>query len=390
MKKIEYLFAVLSAIFLMACAEKELLPISQSEGEPKAVVIDKIENVAGGANITFVIPDSKDLLMVKGVYTRTNGLQQTAVASKYENKLKLTGYNDTNEHEVILYAVNGAMEESEPLKITIKPEKSPLKQIEESMQILPDFGGARFVWENVEKAPVTIDLLVENDKKKLILSKIFYSSSSSAYQALRGYEPEARMFAAVIRDVYGNTSDTIFPTNKVITPILELQVDKKGMQMFTVKGDGDFNIYGTRDFWMFDGDVATFAHSSAPPAVFTIDLGKPVKLSRFKVWNRKFEDNYYHWGNPRFFKVYGRLETPSRDGNWSEWPLIAECEEIKPSGIASTKQMTNEDLAAAEAGFEFEIGFDVPMVRYLRFSIEQTWSGTSFAHPAEFTFWGQY
>lgn len=390
MKNTIQLISFLFVFFWGACSEKELSPISEKRGKPDPVIIDSVESIAGGAKITYMIPGSSNLQMVKAVYFRSPGKEEVSIASKYENTLLIQGYNDTQEHEVTLYAISTAMEISDPVKIKITPDLSPLRKIQASMQILPDFGGARFIWENTEKAPITIDLLVADDEGMLKISKIHYSSASASYQSLRGYQPIPRKFAAVIHDMYENQSDTIYPEQKEIVPILEMEVDKKGMSMYTVDGDGDFNIYGTHDFWMFDGDVTTFAHSSAPPAVFTIDLGRPVKLSRFKLWNRQYENNYYYWGNLRFFKVYGRLETPSKNGNWDEWPLIAECEEIKPSGIPDTKQMTNEDIAAAEAGFEFEIGFDVPPVRYLRFSVEETWSGTSFAHPAEFTFYGQY
>lgn len=390
MKNLTCLLGLIGLFVFAGCAEKELTPISGNKDKPDPIVVEKVESIPGGARIVYTIPGTPNLQMIKAFYTRSNGEKQVAAVSKYENSLLITGYNDTDEHDVVLRAVSDAMIESDPVTIKIRPDISPLKKIQESMQILPDFGGARFTWENEEKVPVTIDLLAADDKGILKLSRIHYSSATTSYQALRGYEPIARTFAAVVRDMFGNESDTIYPAGKILTPILEMEVDKKKMSMYTVKGDGDFNIYGTRDFWMFDGDVNTFAHSSAPPAIFTFDLGRPVKLSRFKVWNRYFENNYYHWGNLRFFKVYGRLDVPSKDGNWDEWALIANCEEVKPSGIVNTKEMTNEDIAVAEAGFEFEIGFDIPPVRYLRFSVEQTWSGTSFAHPAEFSFWGQY
>ena len=386
-----YLLITLSIIMVLsACKEKELQPISQGDGKPGPVVIDHIENIPGGARISFTIPDSKDLMMVQAVYTTTDGEQKTSIASKYQNQITLTGYNDTDEHDVVLYAMNVAMQASDPVSRTFQPLKSPLKMVEESMQIIPGFGGARFQWENLEKAPITVDLLAADDDGSLKLVRIFSTNSSSAYQALRGYEPEPRVFAAVVRDAFGNTSDSIFPAGKSLVPILELEVDKKDMRMLYLNGDGDFSQFDMHDYAMFDGNVNTFAHSAAPPAVFTFDLGTVVKLSRFKMWNRLEDGHYYHWGNPRFFKIYGRTEAPSQNGNWDEWILLADCEEIKPSGLPNTKQSTVEDVAFAVAGFEFEIDFSFPSVRYVRFSIEETWSKTSYAHPAEFSFYGQF
>lgn len=58
---------------LFSCSEKELLPISKSLGKPEVVTNIVIEPIAGGAAISYKIPNSEDLLAIKCVYTATNG-----------------------------------------------------------------------------------------------------------------------------------------------------------------------------------------------------------------------------------------------------------------------------------------------------------------------------
>jgi hypothetical protein len=63
------------------------------------------------------------------------------------------------------------------------------------------------------------------------------------------------------------------------------------------------------------------------------------------------------------------------------------CIQVKPSGSAGTT-MTDEDLAAALTGFEFEVDLDLHPIRYIRFVITSTWENTSFSHPCELDFYG--
>lgn len=64
------------------------------------------------------------------------------------------------------------------------------------------------------------------------------------------------------------------------------------------------------------------------------------------------------------------------------------CEIIKPSG-SPTGTVTDEDKAAAAEGHEFTFALDQEPIRYIRFVTEETFEGTSFSHPCEFSFWGE-
>jgi hypothetical protein len=208
--------------------------------------------------------------------------------------------------------------------------------------------------------------------------------------SLRGYKPDPpRWFACVITDHWDNVSDTIYPP-EIITPILEEKLNKKMMSVMKLGNDANFTNWEGMDSYIIDDDRTTFGHSpnSSIPAPFTVDLGQKVKMSRFLFFNRLFNNSYYSWGNPKTFEVYiCKVDKPSPNGNWDEWEKIMDCIQVKPSGSAGTTQ-TDDDLAAAEAGFEFEVDLDVPPIRYIRFVITSTWEGTSYTHPCEIDFYG--
>jgi hypothetical protein len=115
-------------------------------------------------------------------------------------------------------------------------------------------------------------------------------------------------------------------------------------------------------------------------------LGQIAKLSRLVLYQRS--DRYFAWGNPKAFEVYVASDRPSQDGNWDSWIKIASCEIIKPSGTPGTTN-TDEDVAAAQAGFEVAFPLEMEAVRYVRIVVLNTWEGTTFCHPAEVTFYGE-
>lgn len=385
-----YYYIILFLLLVSACSEKELKPISGSNGKPGVVTEVNVENIPGGAILTYKIPESEDLLSIKAVYKLSNGKTYEASASYYDNKLTVEGFNDTESHEVTLYAINRAQEMSDPVVVTINPQESPLSKIAKSMEIVTDFGGARFIWSNKDNAPITIDLMAQDSTGALKVIRVVYSEATEAYQSLRGYQPEDWKFGAVVRDFWENASDTIYPEGGSLVPLFEEELDKTKMNVMNLTNDASLKNWEGQDFYIIDDDLTTFGHTanSSVPAPFTIDLGCTVKLSRFKNWQRNYSSSYYNWGNPSRYTVYGRLEKPSPSGDWDEWTKIMECTVVKPSGSPSGT-VTDEDKVAAEEGHEFTFDLDQPPIRYIRFVVEETFGNTSFSHPCEFSFWGE-
>lgn len=386
----KYLLFTILLIIVFSCEEKKLEPITASLGKPQKVTIDSVKALPGGAIIYYRIPNVEDILGVKGVYALTTGKTYEASSSFYENKLEILGFNDTLVHEVRLFTYNRAQELSDSVIVSFNPLESPLSKVIPTVRIISDFGGAQFNWTNEYKAPMNFEFLAQDSLGQLQTRRIISSGADTARQSLRGYDPEPRIFAVIIRDNYGNASDTIYPEGGTILPMYEEKLDKTKMTIMKLGNDQNFTNWEGMDSYIIDDDHDTFGHSpnSSIPAPFTIDLGCTAMISRVVMHQRRFSDTYYNWGNPQKFTIYGKVDRPSQSGDWSEWTKIMDCEIIKPSGSPSGT-VTDEDMAAAEAGHEFTFELDQEPLRYIRIVITSTFGGTTFTHPADVDIYGE-
>lgn len=388
-KKYIELVAALLIVFV-SCDEKQHEPISASLGKPQQVTDIQIESVAGGAIVSYKIPNMEDILGVKGVYTLDSGVTYEASSSFYENKLEILGFNDTLAHEVELFTYNRAQELSDPVKITINPLESALSKVVRSVNIVSDFGGAQFNWVNELKAPLTFEFLAQDSLGSLQTMRIITSETDTARQSIRGFEPEPRIFGTIIRDFWNNKSDTIYPDEGYILPMYEEKLDKSIMNVMRLGNDQNFTNFEGMDNYLIDDNLETFGHSpnSSLPAPFTIDLGAVAKISRVVLFQRFYQDQYYNWGNPQKVSIYGKVTRPSQSGDWDEWEKIMDSEIVKPSNLP-LGTMTDEDLVAAESGHEFIFELTQEPLRYIRIVVNSTWGGTTFTHPTEVDIYGE-
>ncbi len=376
-------------LLIWSCTKKVNEPISKSLGKPMQVTEVNVQNLAGGALISYRIPNQQDVISVKATYTLETGKKMEAMASIYENKITVAGFNDEKPHEVMLYTVNRAQEVSDPVSCTIQPLESPLSLVSKTMFIQGDFGGARYSWANEFRSPLTFEFFTPDSLGRMTLVRIVNSQLLEGLQSLRGYKPLPRAFGVVVKDNFGNRSDTLFPTGRLITPLYEEKLAKSRMRIMRLANDQNFTNFEGSDQKMIDDDRTSFGHSpsSSLPAPFTIDLGVVAKVSRLVIFQRQFSSSYYNWGNPRAFDLYVRATAPSQSGDWSEWTKIKETEIIKPSGPSST--VTDDDLRVAEAGHEFTFDLSQEPVRYIRIVVKSTWGSTTFTHPAEIDVFGE-
>ena len=292
MKKI-YILITLSLMILVSCTEKRLEPITESLGMPTVPTEISVEPVSGGVVISYRVPDVEDILGVKAVYSLADGKQREVISSYYNNQVRIMGYDDMEEHEAVLYTVNRAMELSEPVTVSFTPLESSISKVSKSMKIIRDFGGAQYSWTNDERESITMEMLTNDESGNMVAMKIMTTASKTGTYALRGYDIDPRWFAAVVRDNYGNVSDTIYPRNESgekmqIAPLYEQKLNKSAMRVMILNNDTPFNDFGGSNANMIDDNLETFGHSSngTMPASFTIDLGEPVKLSRVVLYQQ--------------------------------------------------------------------------------------------------------
>ena len=390
MQNILKLLVLLFPIILFSCEDKVLEPYVKDPVAPGIIEIRSVTPLPGGLRIEYNLPDDKDLLYVKAVYSLVGGATAEVKASYYDNKLDVLGFGDTLEHKITFYAVD----RSENLSLAVEtkgfPLKAPVKLIEETLNISANFGGARFKWVNDTEAAVSILIFGQDTiTGELVNVHTIYTSQKSSYYNLRGYKPVSGKFAAIVRDRWDNFSDTISIT---ITPWAESFLDKEKFTLVTLQNDTPWDAWGFSTENVFDGDLQSSAHTQgdhAWPQILTIDLGVIVQLSRVTVYQRSGDGGTTGWlythGNPKRYDFYGALTLPDNTGDLSKWTKLRleECVSLKPSGDGP---LSDEDIQHGFAGDEYDC--EPIEIRYFRFAVSETWDGAGFINFNELSFWG--
>lgn len=393
MKKIFSLLAI-SLFVLTGCEEDyEHSPIAADSSAPKPIENLKYEPIHGGFNISYDIPDDKDILYVKASYINTKGEVSEVRASSYNNKIQILGFGDTSDRTIDIYVVDRSENISEAISFTAKPLESPVNVIKETMSITEDFGGAKFHWVNEDKVPIIIGLLAQEDDGSLVEVETVYTSQSETSNSLRGYDAVPQKFAAVIRDRYDNISDTIYPAteDKKLVPLFEERLDKTKFKKLILSNDTNWDAWEGDYTNFYDDNMETIVHTQGDhpmPQIYSIDLGVVVKLSRFTLHQRLSHGSThaYTHGNPKKYTVYGAKELPEDNGTMEGWIELKDCESIKPSGLP-IGQNTDEDIDHLYAGDEYTFE-EAPEIRYFRIAVTETWDGAGYINASQITFWG--
>jgi hypothetical protein len=160
----------------------------------------KIENTAGGAKLTYTLPDDEDLLYVKAVYLR-NGEVCESRTSLYKDTLKVEGFGDIQPREVKIMAVDRSRNESTPVSVTVEPLEPPVITIGKSLSLETNFGGIDLMWENNNRAEVSVVILQESDSlMEYIPLETFYSSVVDGKGTVRGMDTIPYKFGVYVQD----------------------------------------------------------------------------------------------------------------------------------------------------------------------------------------------
>ncbi|MDR1154855.1 MAG: DUF4959 domain-containing protein [Bacteroidales bacterium] len=394
------LAAGLCCVCLMSCSEQ---PIGQTptDNTPPPQVIDvHVVPTNGGAYITYALPpDEEDISYVKCEF-EYNGKQRTVRSSIYKNYMEVDGIGEPEEIELKISVVDHSGNVSVPHIEKFTPLDPPMTAIYRSFEVEPAFGGVKVSWENPAKVMAGISFLASNDYGELELKDMVFSSLPAGLKSLRGFNTDKRLFALSITDKYENVSDTF---RIELEPLYEVMLDKSKFADAHLLGD-NFSVNDGRPInLIWDGvneGKWNSWHTDAAggysiPQHFSIDLGVTAQLTRVVIYNRTEDIYYYAQHNLRIFDVWGTdvlihdITNPYyEESDWKEdWTLLAQCEIVKPSGSPPGTN-TPEDIAAHNAGFEFEFRQDVPKMRYIRFEVHETWARTPAIHMGELSVFG--
>ena len=382
---------LLASLTLYMCSEDEMRPVNKDQA-PSPVSEVEVENLPGGARLTYRLPNDKNLLYVKAVYDISQNVQREVKSSYYQNYLLLDGFSDTINYGVNLYAVSRGEQVSPPVEVTVKPLTPPVMKIFESLTMEETFGGVRVYFENETEANVVLTVLATDTLGELVPVDAYYTKRQEGAFAIRGFEPIERTFGVFVRDRWNNYSDTLFAG---LTPVYEYQLDKTKFKTIQLPSDTYDGHISSKVEYLWDGKTGnsgtSIFHSkpgSGLPQWFTFDLGVTTTLSRFKLHHRDGgTDGPYTGGDPKTYEIWGSND-PATDGSWESWTLLQTCESVKPSGQPGGTVTSEDKQFAVIDGEDFDFPAGIPPVRYLRFKTDKVWGVLDHIYIAELTFWG--
>ena len=190
-----------------SCREDKFAPVKDDGTAPGSIHDVRVSNQAGGAKISYGLPDSENLLYIKAVYSLKQGMVESK-ASYLTNQIVLEGFGDEQEREVTLYAVSRSEKVSEPVKVSIKPLKAPVFQAFESLKVSETFGGIVVSFENPSASSGSINsnmvigtLRWDEKLNEWVQIDTYYSGLTKDQFAVRGPESKPYKFGVFIRSL---------------------------------------------------------------------------------------------------------------------------------------------------------------------------------------------
>lgn len=446
----QYIILSISIFLFFECTKVQDWSDAKDAIPPGSVTNPRVENLHGGARISYNSPTDVDLLGVKAKYKYNEEDQYREIFSSiYRDTIEIYGFPNTDERTISLLSVDKSGNESDPVEVKIKPLTVPVELIKNSISAQPIYGGIYVKWINDMNSNISISVYTMDETGKLALDEAYYSKLKEDSYNFRGYDDNERSFRIEVKDRWGNVTylDTI------LKPLYEEEIisrDNQGKLLFerfswadgaslwrgeTSKdkssSEGWANAFdgitlGGKPYWGSGHNLLNTFDPSLPknqivfPIYVIFDLKEEVTLSRIIIWGRGVDSDapkYYQVGNPKRLEVWGTDETPKggpRDFEtmeqslvyWTDWPAIGgeglwrndwfqliEGKALPPSGARNYTEVTEEDRLFADKGFQFEVPSETgnKKVRYIRLVINEIWElGRDHFQIMEIKIYGSY
>ena len=156
---------ILFSTFVFALASLVLSCSKADDGDttpPGSLTVISITPTNGGGIVSYELPSDLDILYVTAVYTNSNGEEISRVSSKYNTDIEVSGLNQTTPVSVQLFVIDESYNRSIPVIIEFTPLPSFIYLVQESIEIIPDLGGVKISWDNIESKTVFVFLHIMN------------------------------------------------------------------------------------------------------------------------------------------------------------------------------------------------------------------------------------
>lgn len=390
MNKTIYILLILLTFFV-SCTNENTNDVVE---KPKSILNAWFEPTTGGGVIFYDLPDDESIHFIKAEYMLNTGKIITRASSFFSDSIVIDGFDDIKEHDVKLFSVNFNGVTSDEYILKIKTLGSPLEEVVKTFSISPSFSSAKLSWDN--ESGLWMQVILEiSSKDKTVVQTEYRMQAGTDDMWIRNLASEEYHFSVYLKDRYGNSSSKIDLGS--FTPYVDYEIDKSTWNNIPndelpegmVNADLIFQEGRLTKFWdgMIDdvmlNNLNYFYTSKGFPFSYYIDLGRLIKMSKIKVWQREsnwqIQPYYYNGQNLKTFELW-----ISKDKiNW---------EKVRRATIL---QPSNSTTAYTEArdGHEFIIFEDdpqfTPEFRYLQFKgIETFGMSDPYACLSEITLYG--
>lgn len=402
--KIYYPLLVAGALTLGlgACKETDYIEtVTDDMTKPEPVSNIEVHNFNGGAHITYSLPEFGNVLYVMAEYAINGSRTRQTKSSYYRDTVTVSGFEKSDVYSVTLYSVTRSNVKSEPTTVQVHPDTPPYLLARPSLKMKSDFGGVNVKAINTLKEPIGLILIAyDSITHSLEVQDQYYTEEDTIDYSVRGYYAVEQPFGIYITDQYGNVSDTLLQD---LTPIPELLLDKSKFFKYELTTDGAIG-YGWDLPYIWDKKTDGYSNGwhtnpgGSIPIICTFGLGVTASVNRFVLWERP-DDWIYGHGNPKLFSLWGSDKDSPQDAilpahaavgaRVGDWVNLVNCRFPDPPSGLPPGATNDQDKAFVAAGVNFNFPVNTPPVKFIRFSVEETWSQSDFAHFMEISLYGQ-
>lgn len=367
----------------------------------------------GGGYFTYTIPNDEDFLYTRAEYIIDTGKKISKTSSVYSDTLFIEGFGQEKEYEVKIYSVDRNSNESQPVIQRVTPLAPTTSAVLETVQVQPGFSSLVLDWTNVLRQNITIYVEVEVGDTKA--TKIYASNLAKDRYIIENLKGVPHTVNVHIRDTYENRTET--RSFGQMTPLIDGPISKRQWSFLRnnlLYGDKwDYNsssnpfeqrpleaYLGTwRDdsmknaretyyegriekFWDNEYDYEpklnlNYFHTGPQsyPFSYFIDMGREIKGSRFKIWQRNAWGMLYGGENVEIWEIWISDDKDPSDGVFDGWELVGRYRISQPSNVIEAR---NEARNGHEYMFYPENPRFTKPFRYLRYKgIKQYGNGNS-------------
>ena len=253
--------------------------------------VTDIESSAGYGEVMmkWTNPSDETFYYVDITFVDSKGLSRSRKVSHFTNGDTIPGFGDTNPYTFTLTAYSYSGGASSPVILTVSPLEPAFMSVANTVDMVPDFGGAVVSWVNETGKQATVRVIYTDNSGQKVISLFPANETGKGY--ISGLSATARTFNVIVTDEADNTSAE-HPFE--ITPLEESAINKLQWTVvdFSTQEPAEGAPNGVVTA-VFDGDVSTFWHtqwnggSPGYPHWFIIDMGREVTVSRFECSRRQ-------------------------------------------------------------------------------------------------------